>query len=59
VDQGSFVWEKPFAIQSHEFLSHTKDLRERHQKIFRAKLQVRNPPTGTKSRQLAKSQNGS
>jgi hypothetical protein len=42
-----------------QIFSHTKNLRERHQKIFRAKFKVRSPPTGTKSHQLAKSQNGS
>ena len=36
--QGSCVWEKPFAIQSHKSFSHAKNLRERHQKNFRAKF---------------------
>ena len=40
--QGSFVWEKPFAIQSHKTFSHTKNLRERHPKIFRA-CKIRSP----------------
>jgi len=60
--QGSCVWQKPFAIQSHESFSHAKNLRERHQRNFRAKFKVRKstnwhkkPPTGNTPNWFVKS----
>ena len=60
--QGSCVWEKPFAIQSHKSFSHAKNLRERHQRNFRAKFKVRKstnwhkkPPTGNTPNWFVKS----